>query len=111
MGAKPARPGLGSFEAIMLLSQASVLGPETSKREKPVISSKPTPVRTALHSSPTIGNALERLSEGFSLNSFDAKYKGTSRSQLFPHWQPASVIASCAGAIFNGRPAGSCSFG
>ena len=54
IGAKLARPGFGSFEAITLLSQASALGPETSKREKPVISSKPTPERTDLHSSPTI---------------------------------------------------------
>ena len=50
----------------MLSSQASALGPDTSNLEKPVISSKPTPVRTVLHSLPTKGNALERLSEGFS---------------------------------------------
>ena len=68
-----ARPGAGSFEAISQSSQLSAFGPDTSKREKPLMSSRPTPSRTAMHSSATIANALERFSDGVSAKPRGAK--------------------------------------
>ena len=69
IGASFARPGAGSFEAITRSSQASAPAPVTSKREKPVISSSPTSLRTAAHSAATISKAFDRFSVGFSTKS------------------------------------------
>ena len=75
------------------------------------MSTRPTRSRTASHSSATIGNAFERFRVGVSSNFGGANSSGVSSPQVQPHRQPAALIASWAGALRSGRPAGSCSFG
>ena len=52
--AKRALPALGNLVDKTLSNHCSAFGPATSKREKPVISSNPTPSRITLHSLATI---------------------------------------------------------
>ena len=113
MGASAMRPGGGMRLARTRSSRARAPGPVNPCLAKPVVSMRPTPVRTARTSSATTSKALERWKVTSSVGSAPGRWNHRAVSSPYdePHTALRSVRRPWIGDVWSGRPAGNSSLG